>query len=87
MAIRRRDGVSFEPSGDTVVILDADGTVMTTLNPVGAAIWQELDGRRDAAALAKDLVRRFDGVSVEELEADITTFVESLLESKLVELD
>jgi len=87
MAIRRRDGVSYEPSGDTVVILDADGTVMTTLNPVGAVIWKALDGERDAAALAAELVPQFDGVAVHELEADIIDFVESLVEAKLVESD
>ena len=87
MAIRRRAGVSYEPSGDTVVILDADGTVMTTLNPVGAVIWKALDGERDAAALAMGLVSRFDDVAVDELEADIVAFVESLVEVKLVESD
>ncbi|MEZ5166955.1 MAG: PqqD family protein [Acidimicrobiales bacterium] len=48
--------MTYEPSGDKVVILDRDGTVLTTLNPVGAVIWQASDGRRDVATLARDLV-------------------------------
>jgi hypothetical protein len=87
MAVRRRDGVSYEPSGDTVVILDVDGTVMTTLNPVGAVIWKALDGERDAAALAEDLSSEFEGVEVKELEGDIDQFLASLAESNLVDLD
>ena len=87
MTIRRRAGVSYEPSGDTVVILDADGTVMTTLNPIGAVIWKALDGERGAGELARDLISQFEGVTLVDLEADITSFVESLVESHLVDLD
>ncbi len=87
MAIRRRPGVTYEPSGDTVVILDADGTAMTTLNAVGAVIWKSFDGERDVAALAKDLVGEFDGATIEQLEADINEFVATLVESDLVDVD
>lgn len=88
MAPRRRSGVSYEPSGDAVVILDADGTVMTTLNPVGSLIWQALDGARDHAALARDLADRFDeDVTVEQLERDIAEFIDELASAELVDRD
>lgn len=87
MGIRRRAGVSYEPSGESVVILDADGTVLTTLNAVGAVVWKELDGERDARALARDLVDGFEGVDEEELADDIETFIGSLVESSLVDVD
>ncbi|MDW3217474.1 MAG: PqqD family protein [Acidimicrobiales bacterium] len=87
MGIRRRAGVSYEPSGESVVILDAEGTVLTTLNAVGAVVWKELDGERDARALARDLVGDFDGVDEDELAGDIETFIESLAESSLVDVD
>ena len=87
MGIRRRAGVSYEPSGDAVVILDADGTVLTTLNAVGAMVWKHLDGERDAAALARDLVGEFDGVDEATLVADIEAFIASLVESSLVDVD
>ena len=87
MGIRRRTGVSYEPSGDSVVILDADGTVLTTLNAVGAVIWHALDGERDVAALARDLVSEFDGVDEATLATDIEVFVASLVESSLVDVD
>ncbi len=87
MALRRRAGVTYEPSGDATVILDADGTVMTTLNPIGSVIWRALDGQRDAAALARDLVAGFNGVAVDELEADIRDFVATLAASDLIDID
>lgn len=85
MPAKRRDGVNYEASGDGVVILGAEGSTLTTLNPVGSLIWKALDGRRDAAALAADLLGEFVGVTVEQLTADIESFVASLAEADLVE--
>ena len=85
MTIRRRPGVTSEPSGDTVVILHADGRTLTTLNPVGALVWKALDGERDTAALARDLVDEFDGVEIGDLKADIDAFITELAESDLVD--
>jgi len=58
---------------------------MTTLNPVGARIWEELDGRRGVRELASDLITDFNGVDVATLTTDITEFIETLRESGLVE--
>lgn len=77
--------MSFEPSGDSVVILNADGTVMTTLNAVGARVWTELDGVRDAAAIASDLITDYQGITTDELTADIEEFIESLVAADLVD--
>jgi len=85
MPIRRSEGVSFEPSGDRVVILDPEGTVMTTLNPVGSKIWTELDGVRTIPELAADLAPAFEGVDEPTLAADISEFVDTLRSSGLVE--
>ncbi len=85
MPISRRTGVSHEPSGDRVVILDVKGTVMTTLNPVGAKIWGALDGVRDLPTIAADLEPEFVGVDADTLLTDIVKFVETLRESDLVE--
>jgi hypothetical protein len=87
MAIHRRAGVTYEPSGDTVVILDADGTTMTTLNPVGAVIWKAIDGQADPAALARQLLPGFEGVDPAELEHDVESFLEELVAAELVEID
>lgn len=87
MPFRRAPGVTYEMSGDRAVILDAEGSVMTTLNEVGSVIWRELDGERDSAALASDLASVFQGVDAETLRADIEEFTASLLEAGLVLTD
>ena len=85
MTLRRTPGVTYEMSGDRAVILDAAGSVMTTLNEVGTVIWRELDGERDAATLATDLAPTFEGVDIETLEADINEFISSLTEAGLIQ--
>ena len=87
MPYRRASGVTYEMSGERAVILDAAGSVMTTLNEVGSVIWRELDGERDAKTLASDLAPKFEGVDTETLEADIDDFAASLLEAGLIETD
>lgn len=87
MAYRRAPGVTYEMSGDRAVILDAAGSVMTTLNEVGTIIWSELDGERDSAALAVDLAPRFEGVDEARLQADIDEFTVSLIEAGLITSD
>lgn len=64
--------------GDRAVLLDTTGTELITLNAVGSVVWNELDGDRDAAELAADLLDRFDGVGLGQLAHDITTFLDEL---------
>ena len=87
MSIRRTEGVSFEPSGDRVIVLDADAQWLTTLDPIGAVIWSELDGVRGIPELARDLVGRFEGVDEATLAADLEEFVAGLAAIGLVEVD
>ena len=72
MAIRRADGVSYEPSGDSVVILDADGVVMTTLNELGTVIWNELGDETELASIVEQLGRRFPDIGEAELTTDVS---------------
>jgi hypothetical protein len=79
-AVQRSDHVVFDLADDRALLLGADGKELITLNPVGSVVWQELDGRRDAAALAADLHERFEDVDVEVLREDITMFLTELVE-------
>ena len=87
MAIRRADGVSYEPSGDSVVILDADGVVMTTLNELGTVIWNELGDETELASIVEQLGRRFPDIGEAELTTDVEEFITSLVEANLVVID
>ncbi|MEM9467878.1 MAG: PqqD family protein [Actinomycetota bacterium] len=87
MAIRRADGVSYEPSGDSVVILDAEGSVMTTLNEVGTLIWNELADRAEVPGIVEQLAQRYPDVAESELTADVEAFIASLAAADLVVVD
>jgi hypothetical protein len=54
-----------------------------SLNAVGAFIWQQLDGKRDLAAIEHDLVERFE-VSEEEARRDLVEYVEGLRQASLI---
>lgn len=85
MAMQRKEGVMFERSGDRAVLLDADGSTLYTLNPVGSLVWHELDGARGASDLAEALAGRFGGtVGIPQLEADISEFLAEMEAEGLV---
>jgi hypothetical protein len=84
MAWKRSSGVVYEVVDGQAVLVDAEGAELITLNPVGTLVWQELDGRRDAARLAADLVDRFEGVTIDDFERDVTAFLGELEAASLV---
>lgn len=53
------------------------------LNPVGAHIWDQLDGTRDLAAIHRGLMEHFD-VSPEQAEADLVEYVALLRDAELI---
>lgn len=85
MGFRRNDRVVFEVSGERAVLLDEAGTALFTLNPVGSLVWHAIDGHKDAAALAAELISTFTGgVTEAQLAEDITTFLGELEAAGLV---
>ncbi|MEM8904448.1 MAG: PqqD family protein [Actinomycetota bacterium] len=85
MPYRRSAGVTFEVSDGRAVLLDADGDTLTTLNPTGTRIWQDLDGRRDVGELAARLGAVHPEVPVETLRTDVEAFLDELGSDGLVE--
>jgi hypothetical protein len=77
--MRRADHVIWEITGTRAVLLDADGSELITLNPVGTVVWDAIDGRPpDAIA---DLIHpRFEGVTREQLATDVRAFLAELEE-------
>jgi hypothetical protein len=62
----------------------ADLDAVITLNPVGARIWELLDGHRDLAAIAGTISEEYE-VEPDTARADVGDFIQSLEEAKLVE--
>jgi hypothetical protein len=77
--LQRSDEVVYDMAGDRAVLLDAAGRELITLNPVGTLVWNELDGHRDVATIAADLLPRFTGVDLDVLRADIAAFADELV--------
>ncbi len=53
------------------------------LNPVGAFIWQQLDGIRDVEAIHRGLLETFE-VTAEEARDDLVEYLRVLRDAKLI---
>jgi len=66
------------------VLLGPERALM--LDPVGAAVLAEVDGRRSVGAIAAVLARRYDAPE-DAIRADIAEFLGDLADRRLVDLD
>ncbi len=76
--------MTYEIVDGRAMLIDAAGTEIITLNPVGSLAWSALDGERDVAELAEHLLPELEGVTPAELTSDIADFVAELASSRLV---
>lgn len=69
------------PVGQNLV----DFSSMITTNETGAFLWQELQNGADKEELCKKTMAEYEGVSEEEVIADIDEFISSLKENNILE--
>ena len=69
------------PVGQNLV----DFSSMITTNETGAFLWQELQNGADKEELLKKIMAEYEGVSEEEVIADIDEFISSLKENNILE--
>jgi len=79
---RKNESVSTRTIGDEVILVPIKGQLahlqqVFVLNPVGAFIWDHLDGCKDLNNLKIDLTATFE-VEPEEAEHDICGYIEDL---------
>ena len=84
MQFRRASGVMHERLDGHAVLLDPDAVRMLTLNPVGTLVWELLDEDRTCAELATLLSPKVRGVTAEQLEVDVRSFLDELVEARVV---
>jgi hypothetical protein len=77
--MRRADHVIWEVTGSRAVLLDPDGSELITLNPAGTLVWDAIDGS-PPDAITDLLHPRFEGVTREQLAADVRAFFAELEE-------
>jgi hypothetical protein len=83
--VQRSAAAAAESVGDRRLVVDPDGRHVVTLSPTGSVVWDAIDGRRDTAALARHLLGRTTGGTVEQAERDVAAFVDELLAAGLVQ--
>ena len=84
MRYHRSADVTWEMAEERAVILDAGGSTLTTLNPVGTLIWRYLDAPRDADEISGYLARQFPDVDPARLHDDALAFIDRLADDGLV---
>jgi hypothetical protein len=84
MRYRRAAQATYDVLDHHAVIIDPGAAKMLTLNPVGTLVWQHLDVDRSCAELTAMLVPMLTGISPEQLELDIASFLDELMAAGLV---
>ncbi len=81
---RRAEGMTWDDAGDRAVILDAEGSTLITLNPVGTLVWHELDEPSEATVLVERIAGRFPDVEPQQVRKDVEDFVDILVTEGLL---
>ena len=71
------DVVSRQIDGE-VLLVDLQRNTLQVLNPVGARLWELIDGRRTVAELTADIAAEY-GIEASRAEADTVGFCEDLV--------
>src|SRR5262249_3137342 len=83
MRYHRSSDVTWEMADERAVILDAGGSTLTTLNPVGTLIWRYLELPRDTDEISRHLAGRFPRVDPRQLHDDAEAFIGRLADDGL----
>jgi hypothetical protein len=76
-------GVASRQIDGEALLVDLQRSTLQVLNPVGARLWDLIDGRRTVAELAQVLHAEY-AVSLEQARADVQAFCEDLLHRNML---
>ena len=68
---------------DEVLIVDLDGGQLFSLSGTGRAVWEAIDGKRDADAIAALLAAAYDADET-VIAGDVRALITSLTEAALI---
>jgi len=80
---RQSAAVRASVSADGLVLLDVHGGEVLASNPVGAQIWQRLDGQLTRSDIAREVAHLY-GVPLHRAEHDVVAFIAALAARGLV---
>lgn len=72
----------FDRVRDNWVLLAPERTI--TLDPIGLAILNEVDGTRSVSAIAQDLAARYNA-PVDQITTDMREFLTGLMDRRIIE--
>ncbi len=72
------------PDGEAVIVT-ADDTRAVVLNPVGAAVWHLISGRRSVTEIVAVIRERFEDVAEGQIATDVFDLIDRLAEVGVVE--
>ena len=75
-----------EESDNWVILFDPDTGKARVLNPVGVFVWKLLDGHHSVPDIVGRIREHYDSVP-EEVETQVTQFIETLEEKGFVQAD
>lgn len=81
---RRADHVSKRQVGETTYLIDGRRNAIHQLNPVGAAIWDQLVDPKGLEDLVEILHAAFGDVSRKVIERDVRKLIDKLLVVELI---
>lgn len=71
---------------DETILLDTKTQEYFSLNEVGSIIWEILSEKRELKLVKDELLNRYD-IDEKQLEKDILSFVEALVEKGLIDIE
>lgn len=84
MLPKQREGLSLQPVGDEMLVLDLQADVIHQLNATASWIFEQCDGHTTVETLVDDLSRAFD-LDRARVEADVRDTLTQLRTLALVE--
>jgi coenzyme PQQ biosynthesis protein PqqD len=86
---RKSENVVFRKIEDEYILVPmvasaADVESIFNLNETGAAIWEKIDGKKSLTDIIKEIQTEYEGEE-QQLENDVISFMNEMIEAKLVE--
>jgi coenzyme PQQ biosynthesis protein PqqD len=87
--IKKSENVVFRKIEDEYILVPivasaADVETIYNLNETGAEIWDKIDGKKSLGEIIEELRTEYDEKG--QLENDVLSFVNEMVESKLIEI-
>jgi methyltransferase-like protein len=81
---KQREGLTLQPVGDELLVLDVQSDTLHQLNPSASYIFEQCDGHTSTQAIVEGLAHCY-GMEPKKIEADVEQTLEQLRALRLIE--